>query len=71
MDNRAWRGQHNQGLACLLIMAAKKSASVSKEAANRPGEEAYDLSTPRWSRYYQAMRKRIRFPRYYKKALNW
>ncbi|MCB9184422.1 MAG: hypothetical protein H6591_10945 [Flavobacteriales bacterium] len=52
-------------------MAAKKSASVSKEAANRPGEEAYDLSTPRWSRYYQAMRKRIRFPRYYKKALNW
>lgn len=34
-------------------------------------EAEYDLSTPIWNRYYEAMRKRIRFPRYYKKALNW
>jgi hypothetical protein len=27
--------------------------------------------TPLWDKYYQEMRKRIRFPRYYKRALNW
>ncbi len=31
----------------------------------------YDLSTPLVDKYYREMRKRIRFPRYYKKALNW
>jgi hypothetical protein len=31
----------------------------------------YDLSTPILDRYYRRMRKYIRFPRYYKKALNW
>jgi hypothetical protein len=31
----------------------------------------YDLSTPILDRYYRAMRKRVKFPRYYKKALNW
>ncbi|MCB0770141.1 MAG: hypothetical protein KDC00_07025 [Flavobacteriales bacterium] len=31
----------------------------------------YDLSTPLWSKYYHKVRKRIRFPRYYKRALNW
>lgn len=31
----------------------------------------YDLTTPLLDRYYREMRKRIRFPRYYKKALNW
>jgi hypothetical protein len=33
--------------------------------------KVYDLSTPLWSKYYQKVRKRIRFPRYYKRALNW
>jgi hypothetical protein len=31
----------------------------------------YDLSTPMVDKYYREMRKRVRFPRYYKKALNW
>lgn len=31
----------------------------------------YDLSTPALDKYYREMRKRVRFPRYYKKALNW
>lgn len=31
----------------------------------------YDLSTPLVDKYYREMRKRVRFPRYYKKALNW
>ena len=33
--------------------------------------EAYDLTTPLWNKYYREVRKRIRFPRYYKKQLNW
>lgn len=31
----------------------------------------YDLSTPLLDKYYREMRKRVRFPRYYKRALNW
>ncbi|MBK9759346.1 MAG: hypothetical protein IPO90_05065 [Flavobacteriales bacterium] len=31
----------------------------------------YDLSTPVLDRYYRQMRKHVRFPRYYNKALNW
>ena len=31
----------------------------------------YDLSTPTLDKHYRELRKRIRFPRYYKKALNW
>lgn len=31
----------------------------------------YDLSTPLVDKYYREVRKRVRFPRYYKKALNW
>jgi hypothetical protein len=39
---------------------------------NRDQEpKVYDLNTPIWNRYYQRVRKTIRFPRYYKKALNW
>jgi hypothetical protein len=31
----------------------------------------YDLSTPLIDKYLRQMRRHIRFPRYYKKALNW
>jgi hypothetical protein len=31
----------------------------------------YDLSTPLVDKYYKEVRKRVKFPRYYKKALNW
>lgn len=31
----------------------------------------YDLSTPLVDKYFREVRKRVRFPRYYKKALNW
>lgn len=42
-----------------------------KRRSESPREREYDLTTPLWSKYYQEVRKRIRFPRYYKKALNW
>jgi len=32
--------------------------------------EGHDLSTPLWQAYYARIRRTIRFPRYYKKALN-
>lgn len=47
----------------------ERKKEVLPDAA--PGTSVYDVATPLWSRYYQAMRKRIRFPRYYKRALNW
>ena len=31
----------------------------------------YDLSTPVLDKYYREARKRVKFPRYYKRALNW
>lgn len=53
-------------------MASKhsKSSSVPVRATELP-EEVYDLTTPRWHVYYQRLRATVRFPRYYKKALNW
>jgi hypothetical protein len=31
----------------------------------------YERTTPLWNKYYREVRKRIRFPRYYKRAVNW
>ncbi|MCB0763545.1 MAG: hypothetical protein R2815_09165 [Flavobacteriales bacterium] len=45
----------------------QKDRDVKEERTER----VYDLSTPLWSRYYHKVRSSIRFPRYYKKALNW
>ncbi|MFT3885076.1 MAG: hypothetical protein QM724_06490 [Flavobacteriales bacterium] len=42
-----------------------------KKTGTPDNERMYDLSTPLWDRFYRAARKRIKFPRYYKKALNW
>jgi hypothetical protein len=35
------------------------------------GSGVYDLSTPLIDKYLRQMRRHIRFPRYYKRALNW
>jgi hypothetical protein len=43
----------------------------TERAGKGPDPAVYDLSTPRIDRYLRAMRRNIRFPRYYKKALNW
>lgn len=44
---------------------------TKKERRRSIVRELYDLSTPLLDAYYRQMRKRVRFPRYYKKALNW
>lgn len=53
-------------------MAAKreKGRSVPGRLVELP-KEVYDLSTPLWQAYYQRLRATVKFPRYYKKALNW
>lgn len=53
-------------------MARKKNDPKQGSAAKRAEDDKkYDLDTPLWSRYYKELRKRMRFPRHYKKALNW
>ncbi|MFZ1330802.1 MAG: hypothetical protein WAR83_01355 [Flavobacteriales bacterium] len=48
-----------------------KRTSEEKDQNKPKKENLYDLTTPLWHKYYKEMRKSIRFPRYYKKALNW
>jgi hypothetical protein len=36
-----------------------------------PEEYVYIMATPLWQKYYRQVRKTIKFPRYYKKELNW
>ncbi len=50
-------------------MKRKQAKPDEKEGVVEKG--TYDLTTPLWSKYYQQVRKSIRFPRYYKRALNW
>ncbi len=68
-----WLAEHRQHFAdsaCLVGMERKKTSSGKKETPEVIQRD-YDLETPLWSKYYQQVRKSIRFPRYYKKALNW
>jgi hypothetical protein len=51
--------------------AAAKAVRLREEAEGEVTKEPYDLSTPLWSKYYHAVRKSIRFPRYYKHEVNW
>lgn len=53
-------------------MPRKKTDALKKSAVSGSGEaSAYDTATPLWSRYYHELRKRLRFPRHYKKEMNW
>lgn len=45
--------------------------SVGEHGAGHVEQLVYELDTPMWRKYYQQIRKTIRFPRYYKKDLNW
>jgi hypothetical protein len=56
-------------------MEARKHAREAPQHASDPSSvdhEAQELKrTPLWNAYYQRVRRSIRFPRYYRKALNW
>jgi|GEM_PF-678640 hypothetical protein len=55
--------QFNNAAAKAMVMREDPEAAEEKTS--------YDLSTPLWSTYYQQVRRSIRFPRYYKRSLNW
>ena len=63
--------QHFTGTRCLWNMARKKNEHPKVDQDRVQDETIYDMRTPLWSKYYNEVRKHIRFPRYYKKALNW
>ncbi|MBK9148930.1 MAG: hypothetical protein IPM12_14065 [Flavobacteriales bacterium] len=53
-------------------MARMNGTKTKREVPSETlSASVYEQPTPMWNRYYQAMRKRIRFPRYYKRAVNW
>lgn len=60
-----------------ITMGASKRKEAERPERKRsdPGgdgtKEAYDLETPLWRRYYERIRKGIRFPRYYDRSVNW
>ncbi|MFZ1687821.1 MAG: hypothetical protein WAU70_10390 [Flavobacteriales bacterium] len=49
----------------------KRTSAKRKEAAEGSTGLIYDLRTPLWEEYYRRVRATVRFPRYYKKAINW
>jgi hypothetical protein len=51
--------------------AAAKARRIPEARSKGSKEDLYDLSTPLWHKYYEAVRRSIRFPRYYKHDLNW
>lgn len=53
-------------------MERKTNGSKPKKPRELKVESSvYEPTTPLFSKYYQKVRERIRFPRYYKKAVNW
>ncbi len=42
-----------------------------KQLVSNPRAGVYDMETPLWHKYYERVRKTARFPRYYKRDLNW
>lgn len=66
--------QHRPISCCPIEANGTEPMSTPKKKERNEGSiirSVYDLSTPLLDRYYRQMRKHIRFPRYYKKALNW
>lgn len=51
--------------------ATAKARRIPEAGVSVVERDVYDLSTPLWHKYYEQVRKSIRFPRYYKHDLNW
>ncbi len=63
--------QHFGGFGCLQGMPRKKKQEEREVRERSDGSSVYDIGTPIWDKYYHEVRKHVKFPRYYKKALNW
>ncbi len=53
------------------VERARAKEGVGEHCTGKVEQLVYELDTPMWHKYYQQVRKTIRFPRYYKKDLNW
>jgi hypothetical protein len=56
---------------CTCDMERQTISKVRKEDSIPAEQLVYEKDMPLWRRYYQRVRKTIRFPRYYKETLNW
>jgi hypothetical protein len=56
---------------CLSNMERKKEEARAVMPVPPPGSQEMDVETPLWHKYYVRVRKTARFPRYYKRDLNW
>jgi hypothetical protein len=63
--------QQLQVFVCPFDMARDAKRIPNETPNDRVDGKVYELDTPRWRQYYLAVRKTIRFPRYYKKTENW
>jgi hypothetical protein len=52
-------------------MKRKQAPGTDDSRVERIEQSVYEMDFPLWRRYYQRVRKTVRFPRYYKKEWNW
>lgn len=57
--------------SCGVCIEETPDPMSSKKTTRTETQEVYDVSTPLLDQFIREARKRLRFPRYYKKALNW
>ncbi len=63
-------GNEMRSTYCHQNMEPKKEGTKRKKEPE-VSPVIYDQETPLWNKYYAQVRRTIRFPRYYKKSLNW
>jgi hypothetical protein len=64
------RGVPYRQLGMNRVNDKKREGVAPAEGAMVP-DEVYDRATPRWEAYYRKTRSTIRFPRYYRRDVNW
>jgi hypothetical protein len=63
---------HGFRVVLLVNRSPNRMASArTKKIEHKTEAEQYTHETPIWSKYHNRVRASVRFPRYYKRALNW
>lgn len=68
------RCEPSHGHPCILAMVRTRRNTLPSDHVERieqPERSVYEQRMPLWEKYYQRVRRSIRFPRYYRKDLNW
>jgi hypothetical protein len=73
MDHSPTRNTCNKTPTELVMGGMAREMKQPEPSAPKaaPEEYVYIMATPLWQKYYRQVRKTIKFPRYYKKELNW